>query len=99
MNNRYEIFEYIYRGDVPKSRNTRIGVLVAKNVQGEVHFGWSRCNVDAGDTFNHVEGFEQALKNLGKPLPISFSRRKQINNFRARAARYFQNLPIPTWNY
>ena len=92
-----QIDQYVHRRDVPATKKTRIGMLVARNEGGEVVMGWSRCNSTAGDKFSREEGLKAAIDNLGKPLPISLARRSDVTRFRGRAARYFKDMSIPAW--
>ena len=92
-----QIHDYIHRRDVPETKNTRIGVLVARRVGEEVVLGWSRCNASMGDKFDWKKGVRTAVKNLGTEPPVSFKTREELVRFRCRATRYFRNAIIPTW--
>lgn len=83
-----EIFEYI------KNRKYgKIGIIVARNVDGQIRVGWSKCNFKLGDEFVIGDGMAIALdrtdvKNLS-PAPACIHR--QIRKVGARAIRYFKD--------
>ena len=88
----------VHRRDRVRGKASRVGVLIAqKTGSNDIVLGWSRCNTSAGDKFNHEDGVENAIKNVGQPLPTSFLRSPDLSHFRARVARYFPDDAVPTW--
>lgn len=82
-----EIFEYI------KNRKYgKIGIIVARNVDGQVRVGWSKCNFKMGDEFIVGAGLAIALERTSTPPnPAPACIHKQIRKVGVRAMRYFKD--------
>ena len=85
-----EILEYI-----KDRKHGKIGVIVARNVDGQVRVGWSKCNFKAGDEFIVGDGLAIALERTSTPPdPAPACIHKQIRKVGVRAMRYFKDATM-----
>mgnify|MGYP001164590591 CR=1 FL=1 len=104
------LVQYFRRGGVKKMRTgvrdnqifkkrglgggIRKGVFVALEQEGELKFGWSLCNVRAGDIFDEAQAMTIAIGRASKYgeeflTKCPFSMQKKAKRFLARAHVYF----------
>lgn len=73
-------------------QNTPNGIVVAmKTKRGTIKFGWAKCNVKAGDSFNMEEGLkiakQRAIEGSNEPIPQSIH--NDYTDIVNRSVRYF----------
>jgi hypothetical protein len=77
---------YGHRGRKP------VGILVAKEIEGVVRFGWAKANLDEGETFDLERGLRIATNRIYsiEGVPICCSLTRPMRRFVQRARRYFK---------
>jgi len=97
LNGKNEIFEYVK--ERRNGRWVKCGVVLAQNCGGFVKVAFSKCNEDAGDKFDVIEGLniarERIEKSINDPtyhvrMPDSMAR--QMRGFCSRSFRYFKGV-------
>lgn len=76
--------------DLPNFGNP-IGILCSTIIDGEIEFGYSLCNISAGDKFNLKTGMEIALSRCEEDeFDIPQSILNQFDKFKTRSVKYFK---------
>ena len=76
--------------DLPNFGNP-IGILCSTIIDGEIEFGYSLCNISAGDKFNLKTGMEIALSRCEEEeFDIPQSILNQFDKFKTRSVKYFK---------
>lgn len=82
-----------------KNRRGTVGVVLAsKNANGKIGIGWSRCNVNKGDTFKKEHALKIALGRAekGSVDPVPHSMFDAIATMQKRAKKYFKDCVVHT---